>query len=777
MTVLDEITTAQTRESYSPDDLFRPASATSQAATGRGPVLDKLLAGGGGKYNPQNLFQPRSANPMDDIADDDALWKTPAATGIAESFLPQAITDVPSEIGKSLSENVSGAIHGLDPRGRAERGALQGTLDVGKGLLSAASVVPGAVLAPFRSLIGHPMADLEHKVGEYIAPEIAAKDDPREMYEKAASDVDTALAAMRPDAPKFTLRGAKLQKSQPLPPMGTDEIYGAADNLYTNARQSGVMLKPEAVNSKVLDIKGELRSEGLFPYQENAPGVHGLLDGLIENPEMLNRSGMHDIGSIHAAMKSLRNVARRSQNGNEREAAGIALDHLRDFLGDLPKNPGDIAYGAPNAGQAVGDLQEATRLWAIAKRADTIEEAVRNAYTGAGTTGSGANVENKLRQAVAAILKSKTKRRGFTEEEIGKMELIARGDYKGNVLRLLGKMAPSGIISGVGGLELARLLGARGLKQFAPAVAGHFARKAAEGRVAGQLENLVESIQGRATPGVTVNAPPEAPRFFNRGYLGPRARFMGAPLLLDQRQQQPQYASGGGVASPIPATPNIVSGGLLHSDVPGRTDDLSISVPSGAYVIPADIVAGEGQGNTIAGSKKIHSMFSGPMGLTPLKRRRGSMIGHASRIGTTRLPKGAKINATRQPFAAGGPAAPVIPVLPITPQTQQRLQRRWQNADSDDELRRVIKDAARYGIDLGPYTGGYATGGSPDDMNEGEPTPILAAGGKYIVAPEVVRQLGRGDLEQGHRVLDAFVLHAREQHVKQIKALKPPVKS
>jgi hypothetical protein len=75
--------------------------------------------------------------------------------------------------------------------------------------------------------------------------------------------------------------------------------------------------------------------------------------------------------------------------------------------------------------------------------ADTIEEAIRNAYTGAGTIGSGANIENKLRQAIAAVLKSKTKRRDFTDDEITKMEAIAQGDYKGNVLRLLGKMVPT----------------------------------------------------------------------------------------------------------------------------------------------------------------------------------------------------------------------------------------------------------------------------------------------------------------------------------------------
>lgn len=99
-----------------------------------------------------------------------------------------------------------------------------------------------------------------------------------------------------------------------------------------------------------------------------------------------------------------------------------------------------------------------------------------------------------------------------------------------------------------------------------------------------------------------------------------------------------------------------------------------------------------------------------------LKGGRGPRVGHLARIGTGRLPKGAKISALAQ-------------------------------------------------------------GGTADDANEGQPTPILAAGGELIVAPEVVRQIGRGDLKNGHKILDAFVLFARKQHVKQIKNLKPPIKS
>ena len=51
--------------------------------------------------------------------------------------------------------------------------------------------------------------------------------------------------------------------------------------------------------------------------------------------------------------------------------------------------------------------------------------------------------------------------------------------------------------------------------------------------------------------------------------------------------------------------------GALRSHVAGRTDHIPTQVPSGAYVIPADIVSGMGEGNTSAGFEHIRRMFSG----------------------------------------------------------------------------------------------------------------------------------------------------------------------
>lgn len=49
--------------------------------------------------------------------------------------------------------------------------------------------------------------------------------------------------------------------------------------------------------------------------------------------------------------------------------------------------------------------------------------------------------------------------------------------------------------------------------------------------------------------------------------------------------------------------------GPIHSNVAGRTDHLPINVPSGAYVIPADIISSMGEGNTMAGFQIANKVF------------------------------------------------------------------------------------------------------------------------------------------------------------------------
>lgn len=61
-------------------------------------------------------------------------------------------------------------------------------------------------------------------------------------------------------------------------------------------------------------------------------------------------------------------------------------------------------------------------------------------------------------------------------------------------------------------------------------------------------------------------------------------------------------ARGGSVSDKIHVGP-------IHSSVAGRTDHLPINVPSGSYVIPADIISAMGEGNTMAGFRAANKVF------------------------------------------------------------------------------------------------------------------------------------------------------------------------
>jgi hypothetical protein len=68
---------------------------------------------------------------------------------------------------------------------------------------------------------------------------------------------------------------------------------------------------------------------------------------------------------------------------------------------------------------------------------------------------------------------------------------------------------------------------------------------------------------------------------------------------------------------------------------------------------------------------------------------------------------------------------------------------------------------------------GRATGGRTHD---GSPVPIKAAGGEFVVPPNMVSIIGYGDIKHGHNVLDKWVMSKRKEHIKTLKGLAPPAK-
>ena len=162
-------------------------------------------------------------------------------------------------------------------------------------------------------------------------------------------------------------------------------------------------------------------------------------------------------------------------------------------------------------------------------------------------------------------------------------------------------------------------------------------------------------------------------------------------------------ALGGPLESSGGAESSNLHVGPIHSSVAGRTDHLKMNVPSGSYVIPADIISAMGEGNTMAGFKLAEKTFSKP----------------ASWMG------GGPYGESMEPYNE-----------PTTP----------------------------YGVEMPSKAAGGSSSG----------VPIVAAGGEYVIHPEDVRHLGNGDMEAGHRHLDAFVKRMRARTIATLQRLPGP---
>lgn len=57
-------------------------------------------------------------------------------------------------------------------------------------------------------------------------------------------------------------------------------------------------------------------------------------------------------------------------------------------------------------------------------------------------------------------------------------------------------------------------------------------------------------------------------------------------------------------------TEPFIDFGLIKIAEPGRTDTRNVTLPNGAYVIPADIVSALGEGNTLAGGAILDKVFT-----------------------------------------------------------------------------------------------------------------------------------------------------------------------
>lgn len=174
-----------------------------------------------------------------------------------------------------------------------------------------------------------------------------------------------------------------------------------------------------------------------------------------------------------------------------------------------------------------------------------------------------------------------------------------------------------------------------------------------------------------------------------------------------------------------------IHSGPIHSQVAGRTDHLPMHVKSGSYVIPADIISAMGEGNTMAGYKIAKDIFS--------KNNHGYVV-----TGTPYGGSGMPYGVSRPGHAEGGLTS--------------------------------VNDSALHAAEGGGRAGARRAGLERHVELEETGVPIVAAGGEYVIDPEHVKAIGKGSLDDGHKILDHFVKKYRAKTIKTLSNLPGPKK-
>ena len=126
------------------------------------------------------------------------------------------------------------------------------------------------------------------------------------------------------------------------------------------------------------------------------------------------------------------------------------------------------------------------------------------------------------------------------------------------------------------------------------------------------VERKPDGTEVKAAVGTDKTAPHQLAHFEKTKTPGNIVRIESPEHVVSGREKSGM--AHGGIASAVYAaggkTPRTPRPGLFHSSVPGRTDRIPIDVPEGSYILPAEYVAHQGEGNTLAGAKKLDEKFA-----------------------------------------------------------------------------------------------------------------------------------------------------------------------
>jgi len=314
------------------------------------------------------------------------------------------------------------------------------TTDVGRFLrragesVGAAAVPVGAGAGTMRSLIGGLVAAAGGGAGAATANEVFPNNPAADMTGEFLGSLATGL-------PLAAAGQAARQRGINAAVPTVDDLKRQASGLYDAAEQRGVVAGPTQTTQLADDFRQTLRNEGqLGPAGRitDAPTSTNKSLNLVEQYEgrQMTPSEMDTVRGVLAE-------GRGSVEGSDRRLAGLLTDQFDDWVRPM----------APEFDQARDVASRYLQAEDLGK-ARELADVEASKFTGSG-------LENALRTQFRGLDRNVVNERNwFTPEVQDAIRKVSRGTWGSNLARGLGRMAPTGPVSGALGIGAPTALGA-----------------------------------------------------------------------------------------------------------------------------------------------------------------------------------------------------------------------------------------------------------------------------------------------------------------------------
>ena len=307
-------------------------------------------------------------------------------------------------------------------------------------------------------------------------------------------------------APQTAVRAAeKAIVREPKPPT-MEDIKLESEAGYATAAAYGVELHPVPIARLADDITFRLNQAQFRDYIQ--PQTYRAIQEL-GGPLTQQRAAT--LGDLDGVRKLLGRIAEANVTANPSEAAAAhrAIDMIDSHLSNL--TPAHVVSNAQALPQMLQELENARGNWRAFRRSEEVGERSDRAGRQAASSGTGANVENTLRQQFKGILNSKRERAKYSSEEIELMDKIVEGTITGNIARGVGKLAPHGPVTLMSSLGTAAALGPHGLILPAVAEGGKILGEKMTARNVRLLDEIIRKSSPLGQQQAAARGPPPAP--------------------------------------------------------------------------------------------------------------------------------------------------------------------------------------------------------------------------------------------------------------------------